>query len=216
LRREAHVKGSLDHRGGTRGKPPSNEMPDAASKLLLMLNGDWKSQRLVHHCFACDVCRGDIATTREHVFAALLACDVLSVRCIRTPSQKDWGSCSEHCSKQCLGILCHGVLPQAMVVAFPDWAGMQPPVDPAVRAMDGPGDSHSQYRLPHHQTPFSRASQHQASMLHRVNSVEGQVLTVRFLVDSSGSFCLEPYHNIQMHRVSGAQGITVLLSWGSN
>ena len=141
LRREAHVKGGLDHGGGTRATAPSERMQHATNSLLQMLNGDWRSPRLIHHCFNCDVCRGSVATAREHVFAALLACDVLSVRCTRTPSQKDWGSCTDHCAKQCLGILCHRVLPQTMGVAFPDWGAMEPPVDPAAEALDGPGYS---------------------------------------------------------------------------
>ncbi len=44
----------------------------------------------------------------------------------QTPSKKEWGSVSDNCAKQCLGILCHNILPRVAAESFGRWENALP------------------------------------------------------------------------------------------
>ena len=91
-----------------------------------MLNGDWRSPRLVHHCYECELCAGDAEEAKRLTFAALLECDIVLSKDTRMPMMKDWGSAWHHCAQQSLGYLCHRLLPQAICLALPTYDSMLP------------------------------------------------------------------------------------------
>lgn len=87
-----------------------------AQKLLKYLNGDWRSQRLVHYENNC--CLSDEAA-KENVFAAICDSHLLQGFSSTTPSPSRWGSTTGALADQCLGAMVHRILPRCFAKAFP-------------------------------------------------------------------------------------------------
>jgi hypothetical protein len=128
LRKEHHVAGCFEY-GEEVWEDDRDSKVQAATTLLSLLNSDWRMGRLTHHCGHGCGCES-AENCKEKVYAALLACDVLSSCGTRLPTKKDWGSTWVHCGQQSLGHLCHRVLPQSIAKAFPNWDAMAPPEQP--------------------------------------------------------------------------------------
>ena len=129
LRKANHVSGCYEY-GEEVWQSPDDPRVQAAMAVAKYLNGDWRLQRLVHHCgYGCGCASED--DTKEKVYACLLACDVLCSSGKRLPSNKDWGSVWEHASRQCFGMMCHSILPQAVRTALPNFSAMEPPLQPS-------------------------------------------------------------------------------------
>ena len=75
--------------------PEDNPKRLAVEKLLYYLNGDWRLQRLQHHCVpgVC-VCQ-TLADTHSCIYAALLECGATLGSDVNLPSAKDWGTVNE-------------------------------------------------------------------------------------------------------------------------
>lgn len=143
LRKERHVGGCLEY-GEEAWLDETDPKVQSARRLLGLLNSDWRSARLTHHCSGgCSCSSSD--DCKEKVYAALLACDVLSSSGTRLPTKKDWGSTWMHCGQQCLGHLCHRLLPSAVARAFPHWDSMQAPEQPSEDTTLGDVEQHRKF-----------------------------------------------------------------------
>ena len=140
LREEDHIYGSLDQ--GELASEIDCDKRRVAEEFLRVLNGDWRLQRLVHHCLAPGVC-----DCKQVVFAALVSCNVvINKTTTRTPSAKDWGTSTLHIAGQTLGMLCHGVGPRCFADGLPSWSDIELGADPD-ELQPAPGASPNEQRL---------------------------------------------------------------------
>ena len=120
LQREAeHVRA----RSGGLGPPHNSQHLQDLVQKLRILNGDPRIPFPQHYCSGCCTSREDCV---HKIVAAIVESGMLCNNGTGLPAKARWGSMTISISKQVCGIMTHGILPQAIRLAFNKWEAGDP------------------------------------------------------------------------------------------
>ena len=133
----AHTKGLIEITA-LRAKVPTNEGPGAeqpaaadglACEVARFFNGDWRSRRIQHYCYAAGCCQNHRRAAAVDRATALLAEFLLTPLSVGLPAENRWYTFGPTLALQAAGHLCHGVLPRLLARAFAHVGAAPPDVE---------------------------------------------------------------------------------------
>ncbi len=92
---------------------------DTVSKLLALLNGDWRQKRLIHHCSPECFCTSE-DDSKLAVYSVLMEAGAVLGSDTWVPSINRWGATTQTAGLVAFFILCHQILPQCFSDTFKD------------------------------------------------------------------------------------------------